>query len=281
MDFKYIPKTHASWHEDFDYYVKDEAKFYCFVDEFNLVSVHWGEPQSISADYFLRLLTKGSSARAHLRSNDSWFGETDEHSSAFLKYYAPLLDHGAIWKQKSGSVICSAMPYGDEESVEDAFLEMIQEFQYPDSIKMQFLDDCYRFRPNGHFMILIYHDVSREEFNPYLSESELRQKAVRHSASRRYQSSNTSGSFVRDRYVSEYAKRRAHGICQLCGRPAPFNDKNGNPYLETHHIIWLGEGGDDSINNVVALCPNCHRKMHSLNLNEDVQRLQRIARLSD
>ena len=49
------------------------------------------------------------------------------------------------------------------------------------------------------------------------------------------------------------------------------------PFLETHHVIWLADGGDDSIENTVALCPNCHKKMHVLNLDEDVDKLLRIA----
>ncbi|MBO8136759.1 MAG: HNH endonuclease [Desulfotomaculum sp.] len=83
--------------------------------------------------------------------------------------------------------------------------------------------------------------------------------------------------YERNSYVSEFAKRRANGICQLCENPAPFNDKYGNPYLETHHIVWLSEGGDDSIENTVALCPNCHRKMHALNLKSDREKLKRKA----
>ena len=68
----------------------------------------------------------------------------------------------------------------------------------------------------------------------------------------------------RDPGIAEWAKRRAKGVCLLCGEDAPFNDKYGRPYLESHHIEWLSEGGADSIDNVVALCPNCHRKMHVL-----------------
>ena len=83
------------------------------------------------------------------------------------------------------------------------------------------------------------------------------------------------------RYVSEYAKRRAQGICQLCGEPAPFDDRDGVPFLETHHIIWLADGGADSVTNTVALCPNCHRKMHILDSEEDINRLLRIASVTD
>lgn len=78
---------------------------------------------------------------------------------------------------------------------------------------------------------------------------------------------------VRNPYIAEYAKRRAGGICQLCGNSAPFKNKDGEPYLESHHIVWLSEGGEDTVKNTVALCPNCHKKMHVLNLPEDVERL--------
>lgn len=79
----------------------------------------------------------------------------------------------------------------------------------------------------------------------------------------------TTKTYERNQYVVESAKRRAGGICQLCGNPAPFMDKNGLPFLETHHIEWLSKGGEDTIENTVALCPNCHRKMHIVDSDQD------------
>ncbi|MGB9175316.1 MAG: HNH endonuclease signature motif containing protein [Methanoregula sp.] len=84
-----------------------------------------------------------------------------------------------------------------------------------------------------------------------------------------------------DQIVAEYAKRQAAGICQLCRKPAPFKSRGGEPYLETHHIIPLTEGGQDRIENVVALCPNCHRKMHVLNLPADEVRLKNRVSVRD
>ena len=69
--------------------------------------------------------------------------------------------------------------------------------------------------------------------------------------------------FVRDPKITAYALRKAEGICQDCQKPAPFTSaKNGKPYLEVHHIVTLKDGGSDTIENVIALCPNCHRKRH-------------------
>ncbi|MBR4544442.1 MAG: HNH endonuclease [Oscillibacter sp.] len=77
----------------------------------------------------------------------------------------------------------------------------------------------------------------------------------------------------RDKRISEYAKQLACGKCELCGEEAPFQ-KDGVPYLESHHIEWLSMGGEDVIENVVALCPNCHRKMHILHFPADVETLR-------
>ncbi|WP_258000386.1 HNH endonuclease [Pseudomonas aeruginosa] len=40
-------------------------------------------------------------------------------------------------------------------------------------------------------------------------------------------------------------------------------------HTETHHIEWLANGGEDTVENTVALCPNCHRKMHVVNDESD------------
>lgn len=56
---------------------------------------------------------------------------------------------------------------------------------------------------------------------------------------------------------------RAKGICESCGAAAPFYRKSdGTPYLEVHHKKQLSHGGDDTVENAIALCPNCHRKSH-------------------
>ncbi|WP_410175353.1 HNH endonuclease [Plesiomonas shigelloides] len=30
--------------------------------------------------------------------------------------------------------------------------------------------------------------------------------------------------------------------------------------METHHIVWLSKGEEETITNTVAVCPNCHKK---------------------
>lgn len=82
----------------------------------------------------------------------------------------------------------------------------------------------------------------------------------------------------RSTLVAEIVKERAAGVCQLCNKPAPFFNKKGEAYLECHHVIWIARGGADEVYNAVALCPNCHRKMHILDEKSDVDYLSKIAK---
>ena len=106
-----------------------------------------------------------------------------------------------------------------------------------------------------------------------LADDILKKAALHHGKNKVLEKQVTMSQRERDSYVSEYVKRRACGVCDLCKSAAPFKDKNGRPYLESHHVIWLANDGADTIDNAVALCPNCHRKMHSLNLPDDVKKL--------
>ncbi len=69
--------------------------------------------------------------------------------------------------------------------------------------------------------------------------------------------------FQRNPDVIAEVLARASGRCELCAGPAPFvRASDGSPYLEVHHRIRLADGGDDTVENALAVCPNCHRRAH-------------------
>jgi 5-methylcytosine-specific restriction protein A len=68
--------------------------------------------------------------------------------------------------------------------------------------------------------------------------------------------------FVRDPAVRAFVLARAEGHCELCEAAAPFLGTDGYPFLEVHHIVPLAADGADTVENAVALCPNCHRRCH-------------------
>ncbi|MCQ9425022.1 HNH endonuclease [Pseudomonas sp. LJDD11] len=69
--------------------------------------------------------------------------------------------------------------------------------------------------------------------------------------------------YQRSRQVARYVLMRAKGRCESCEKPAPFTKKDGSPYLEPHHVNRLSDGGLDHPQFVGAVCPNCHREIHS------------------
>jgi HNH endonuclease len=77
--------------------------------------------------------------------------------------------------------------------------------------------------------------------------------------------------FYRDPKVRAWILQRAAGRCELCRAPAPFDTSNEDPYLESHHLVTLSEGGSDTTDNTAALCPNCHRELHY-----GINRLERL-----
>lgn len=69
--------------------------------------------------------------------------------------------------------------------------------------------------------------------------------------------------YERNADVIAEALSKADGTCGCCHKPAPFkraSDKT--PYLEVHHKLPLANGGQDTVENAIALCPNCHRNEH-------------------
>lgn len=72
----------------------------------------------------------------------------------------------------------------------------------------------------------------------------------------------TTRVYKRSPYVVAEVLSRANGKCQNCKSDAPFLKVDGTPFLEVHHIEWLSNGGEDSVKNAIALCPNCHRQAH-------------------
>lgn len=114
----------------------------------------------------------------------------------------------------------------------------------------------------------------KEKQTRYLNDEEV-EKLAKQQGQTKVGTRNVSATqYQRSPWVAENARRRAKGHCELCGEPAPFNRKDGTPYLETHHIKWLSNGGEDTVENTVALCPNCHRKMHIVNDSKDQKELK-------
>jgi len=98
------------------------------------------------------------------------------------------------------------------------------------------------------------------------SLDELRNAALedgmKHLPERTVSTTQSTTEYTRSEKVKQYVKARAGGQCEGCGEPAPFTSKTGEPYLHAHHVHELSEGGSDTLETVISLCPNCHYRVH-------------------
>ena len=97
--------------------------------------------------------------------------------------------------------------------------------------------------------------LSKEERLEHLKE--LAQKALQ-DRSRDYVEVNGKR-IKRKTILVAFVKERDNNTCEACG--FTFKKKDGENYVEVAHIKPLSEGGPDDPENMVALCPNCHKKL--------------------
>lgn len=95
------------------------------------------------------------------------------------------------------------------------------------------------------------------------------------------QSASATTRYVRSPVVVAYVLAEAGGTCECCAKPAPFVTDDGEPFLEVHHVKPLADGGPDTVDNAVAVCPNCHRACHYAAARSTIRNdmLKNVARL--
>ena len=50
---------------------------------------------------------------------------------------------------------------------------------------------------------------------------------------------------------------------------------------QSNDIVAFSEGGKDSVDNIAAVCPNCHRRLGLLKLPEDREILRRNIKMNE
>lgn len=65
---------------------------------------------------------------------------------------------------------------------------------------------------------------------------------------------------IRNRQRVQQLQELYAGKCQVC----QWDPRNqyGESLCHGHHIRWLSRGGEDSIENMVLICPNHHSAIH-------------------
>lgn len=243
-------------------------------------------------DYFFTQVTIGRLAHSFNRKNTlstcvnmigRFFtkGLTEQTEAYFVQN--PLGDPNKRRGEASLRRICLM----DED--DNAFPEISYEFVVQTLDGPKTVSELKKFMQNDFSKVINQNSIPLNENHSYeemyehaktLSMNSLERIAISRESMGPEELSVAVRRFHRDPYIVQYARRRANGICQLCKQPAPFIKTDGEPYLEVHHIKMLADGGADALYNVVALCPNCHRRMHYLKDLNDIKELRRIAELN-
>ena len=87
----------------------------------------------------------------------------------------------------------------------------------------------------------------------------------------------------RDQSLKKQAFERENYICELCGTKETFKNKLGYEYFEGHHLIMYNLSSQkkykyslDTVDNIMCLCPTCHRKIHYGNQEEVEQAINQL-----
>ena len=106
-------------------------------------------------------------------------------------------------------------------------------------------------------------EIDEEALISGLTDKSLLDKAHRKKGQKVVVSKVQRTEFKRDLSIVKAALIRANGRCESpdCSTLL-FKKKDGSFYLEVHHLVPLSKSGADSLTNVAALCPNCHRELH-------------------
>lgn len=82
--------------------------------------------------------------------------------------------------------------------------------------------------------------------------------------------------------TKEESKKIANYKCELDNEHITFTSKStNNPYVEAHHLIPFSKRNKFDVNidileNLVSLCPNCHRKIHLSKDDEKIKLLESL-----
>ncbi|MGR9149629.1 HNH endonuclease [Rhizobium leguminosarum] len=125
-----------------------------------------------------------------------------------------------------------------------------------------------RQRPHVVFILVRADALQQEQLQNQIDEflnedvAAIRQRAIDAGNPDPNVRARAGNAYQRAAAVSAHVLNRAGHRCECCPEEAPFNRRNGRPYLECHHIDRRADNGADDIYSVIALHPTCHRFVH-------------------
>jgi hypothetical protein len=138
----------------------------------------------------------------------------------------------------------------DSKKFSDETLEKIIETLYDTPVSSKVINETTTEK-------LKYQDKIARELSG-LTDEEVDNKIKEAQGRKRKMTSITYSKKRRDRYLMELYKRKHHYECQFCKKQ--IKKSNELYYIEACHIKAVKDDGDDNENNILVLCPNCHKE---------------------
>lgn len=141
--------------------------------------------------------------------------------------------------------------------IKAAYPETIEHFSFQDGVEYFSCPELLPSKKDSFDSMLRYY--SNNIFGQELSNSDI--KALRKELN--FDSATDEKSFKRDLGLIEIIRMNTPDECACCKTTTTYTNKNtGKQSFEYHHVISLGKNHElDDENNIVKLCPTCHRAL--------------------
>ena len=93
---------------------------------------------------------------------------------------------------------------------------------------------------------------------------------------------NNSTRYQTNTRLAKTVIKRHNYICEIDCLHTSFINSKGKPYMEAHHLIPMSSQKDflpvniDREENIICICPNCHRAIHYGSIDEKKDRLSKL-----
>lgn len=111
-------------------------------------------------------------------------------------------------------------------------------------------------------LVLLKNDAEQNEIEKYLKKHKSRDQLIDELLKSKPKGDETITinkiQYKRDNYSIALIKQIRGHKCQICSKE--IIKKDGNKYIEAAHIVPKSDKGKETPDNILLLCPNCHKE---------------------
>jgi putative restriction endonuclease len=111
-------------------------------------------------------------------------------------------------------------------------------------------------------LVFLKNEVEQNEIEKYLQKNKSREQLVDELIKSKPKDDETITikriQYKRDNYTIALIKQVRGHKCQICSKE--IITKDGSKYIEAAHIVPKSEKGKETPDNILLLCPNCHKE---------------------